>query len=65
MKETKYHIYLNNKCVNYNLSEDEFNKIWNDYLHMASIHKNLNREDLSYEEVVFDKSTYSLQGTIY
>ena len=65
MKETKYHIYLNNKCVNYNLSESEFNKIWNEYLHLADIHKNLNREELSYEEVVFDKSTHSLQGAIY
>jgi hypothetical protein len=60
--ETKYHIYHNNKCINYNLSEEEFSILWDQYTHMAEIHGKLDLADLSYEEVVFDKKEYSIQG---
>jgi hypothetical protein len=62
--ETKYHIYYNNKCINVNLSEEEFNTLWIQYLYMAEIHNNFDREKLSFEEVFFNKKDYSIQGTI-
>jgi hypothetical protein len=60
--ETKYHIYLNNKCINYNLEEKDFRTLWDQYAHMSEIHGGFNLSDLSYEEVVFDKKEYSIQG---
>jgi hypothetical protein len=62
MEEIRYHIYNKNRCVNYNLSEEDFNKIWVDYQHLSEIHGNLNSTDLSFEKVVYNKKDYSLQG---
>lgn len=60
--EKKYHIYLKEKCIDWNIPEEDFNKLWNNYLCLAEIHKDINKTDLSYEEVVFDKKEYSIQG---
>ena len=58
MIEKRYHIYLKERCINPNLSEDDFNKVWTDYKHLSEIHENLNLEDLSYEEVVFNREEW-------
>jgi hypothetical protein len=60
--ETKYHIYYNNKCINFNLTKEEYDALWKQYLNMAEIHNKLDKEKLSFEEVVFDKKEYSIQG---
>lgn len=62
MEEIRYHIYVKNRCVNHNLTEEEFDKIWLEYQHLSEIHNRLNPEDLSFERVIFNKKDYSLQG---
>ncbi len=40
-----YHIYLNDKCLFKNLSEDEFNMIWN------KLYTSYWKEEITYTEV--------------
>ena len=53
-----YHIYLNDKCLFKNLSEEEFETIWN------KIYWSYWRDELTYTEVsenptsVFEESSY-------
>ena len=62
--EKRYHIYKNDNCINYYLTEEEFNTLWNQYMHLAEIHGMLKKDDLSYEEVIDNKADYSIQGSI-
>ena len=41
-----YHVYLNEKCLFKNLSQEEFDVVWN------RIYESYWREELSYTEVV-------------
>jgi hypothetical protein len=55
MNEYKYHIYLKNNCIYHSLSEEDFNNIWSMIGNFVSITGTVNKEDLSYEKVIFSK----------
>ena len=47
-----YHIYAKDECLYNNLSESQFNKIWNTLKGMVGLMQtDYQLEDLSYEEV--------------
>lgn len=60
--EKRYHIYIKDKCLNHNLSSDDFKRLWNNYLYFADIYKDFEKTDLSFEEVIDNKKEYSLEG---
>jgi hypothetical protein len=62
--EKKYHIYINGKCLDHNLSFEEFKKLWNNYSYFADIYKDFEKADLTFEEVIDNKIEYSLEGSI-
>ena len=53
MNPTKvYHVYAKNECLYNNLSEKQFNRVWETLKGMVGLMKtNYELEDLSYEEV--------------
>jgi len=53
MNPTKvYHVYAKNECLYNNLSERQFNRVWETLKGMVGLMKtNYELEDLSYEEV--------------
>ena len=62
--EKKYHIYVKDSCFYPNLNEEEFTQVWETLNKMTSIYSDVNPEELSYEEVVYNKKDYSIQGEI-
>jgi hypothetical protein len=47
-----YHVYAKNECLYHNLSQRQFNKIWNTLRGMVGLIKtDYTFEDLTYEEV--------------
>jgi hypothetical protein len=48
--EKIYHIYVKGECKYCNLSEEEFNTIWN-YLDKLCWISEIDREDIEYEEL--------------
>ena len=47
-----YHVYAKNECLYHNLSQRQFNKIWNTLRGMVGLMKtDYTFEDLTYEEV--------------
>lgn len=64
MIEKRYHIYAKNHCIYHSLTEKEFEDTWEMIQRFLSIHSgNLDRNDVEYEEVLFDKNAVSLQGS--
>ena len=64
MTEKRYHIYAKNQCIYHSLSEQEFENTWEMIQRFLSIHGgNLCKNDVEYEEVLFDKNAVSLQGS--
>jgi hypothetical protein len=55
-----YHIYIKDNCLYPNLEEREFHQVWEALNKMTKIYS----EELSYEEVVYNKKDYSIQGDI-
>ena len=52
-----YHIYAKDKCLYHSLNEEEFKIIWNELNQMVGIMKtDYNEDDLSYEELIVNKS---------
>ena len=53
MNPTKvYHVYAKNECLYNNLSEKQFNRVWETLKGMVGLMKtNYELEDLSYEEL--------------
>jgi hypothetical protein len=50
--EKTYNIYARDRVIYRSLSEEEFEKSWKDLNNLVSIFTDLNKSDLSYEEVV-------------
>lgn len=50
--EKNYHIYSNNTCVHFNLTEDEFNEIWNSL-------ETYVKEQYTYEEVLHPRDVWA------
>jgi tRNA U54 and U55 pseudouridine synthase Pus10 len=50
--EKHYHIYSNNTCVHFNLTEDEFNEIWNSL-------ETYVKEQYTYEEVLHPRDVWA------
>ena len=47
-----YHVYAKNECLYHNLSQRQFNKIWNTLRGMVGLMKtDYTFEDLTYEEI--------------
>jgi|TARA_B100000085_G_scaffold78800_1_gene70882 hypothetical protein len=59
MNPTKvYHVYAKNECLYNNLSEKQFNRVWETLKGMVGLMKtNYELEDLSYEEVEVIRQT--------
>ena len=59
MNPTKvYHVYAKNECLYNNLSEKQFNRVWETLKGMVGLMKtNYELEDLSYEEVEIIRQT--------
>lgn len=55
MTEKKYHIYFKNRCIYHSLSEIEFEETWKMLNNFMSIINNAEKNDLSYEEVLFKR----------
>ena len=52
-----YHIYAKDRCLYHSLNEEEFKIIWNELNQMVGIMKtDYNEYDLSYEELIVNKS---------
>ena len=52
-----YHIYAKDKCLYHSLNEEEFKIIWNELNQIVGIMKtDYNKNDLSYEELIVNKS---------
>ena len=62
--DKKYHIYVKDSCFYPNLDEKEFHQVWETLNKMTSIYSDVNPEELSYEEVIYNKKDYSIQGEI-
>jgi hypothetical protein len=56
--DKKYHIYIKNSCFYPNLDEEEFHQVWDALNKMTKIYS----DELSYEEVIYNKKDYSIQG---
>jgi hypothetical protein len=56
MTEKVYHIYAKDQCIYHSLSEEKFSEIW-DMLHrmVELLDMNISVNDLSYEELYFNK----------
>ena len=53
-----YHVYAKNECLYNNLSEKQFNRVWETLKGMVGLMKtNYELEDLSYEEVEVIRQT--------
>lgn len=50
--ERKYNIYAKGTPIYTSLSEEEFQRSWKDLNNLVSIFTEVNRDDLSYEEIV-------------
>jgi len=47
-----YHVYAKNECLYHNLSQRQFNKVWNTLRGMVGLMKtDYTFEDLTYEEI--------------
>ena len=59
MNPTKvYHVYAKNECLYNNLSEKQFNRVWETLKGMVGLMKtNYELEDLSYEDVEVIRQT--------
>lgn len=60
--DKKYHIYIKNNCFYPNLDEQEFHQVWDALNKMTKIYSDVNTDELSYEEVIYNKKDYSIQG---
>jgi len=60
MNDKLYHIYAKQKCLYHNLSKEEFENTWKMIHNFLSVIDSesvtVKKEDLSYEEVILDKS---------
>jgi|LauGreDrversion4_2_1035121.scaffolds.fasta_scaffold42108_9 hypothetical protein len=60
MKDKLYHIYAKQKCLYHSLSKEEFENTWRMIHNFLSVidseSVSVKKEDLSYEEVILDKS---------
>lgn len=55
---------MKDSCFYPNLDEKEFHQVWETLNKMTSIYSDVNPEELSYEEVIYNKKDYSIQGEI-
>ena len=55
--EKIYHVYAKNNCIYHSLSEEEFKEVWDMLNKFVSISGRLDKNDLSYEELVLSKET--------
>ena len=60
--DKKYHIYIKNNCLYPNLDEQGFHQVWDALNKMTKIYSDVNTDELSYEEVIYNKKDYSIQG---
>lgn len=59
MSEIKYHVYHKNNCIYHSLSEEEFHQIWTTLNNLISVIGGVEKHDISYEKVVFNKDLSS------
>lgn len=50
--EKRYHIYSDNTCIHFNLSEEEFYEIWNSF-------EDCLKEQYTYEEVLHPRDVWA------
>jgi hypothetical protein len=55
MSEKKFHVYFKDMCIYHSLTEIEFLETWKMLNNFISIISDVNKSDLSYEEVLFKK----------
>jgi TPP-dependent 2-oxoacid decarboxylase len=66
MTEKYFHIYAKNQCIYHSLNEEDFTKTWEMIQKFLSVHDaNIDKNELEYVEVLFDKNDSSLQGSSY
>lgn len=57
--EKLYHIYAKGKRIYHDLSESEFNQIWDMLDKFLQVSGAMKKDDISYEEIISKKSKYS------
>ena len=55
MTDKIYHIYVKNHCIYHSLSESDFKKIWDMIDKFLSITGSVDKEDVTYEELIISK----------